>query len=65
MNTWSALNAFGNGKMEVLVRENIVGIRLAKINSPQKPVQDTVFAERHAHTFYFQGTTEIVESDAQ
>jgi len=34
MNPWSALNAFGNGKMEVLVRENIVGIRLAKINSP-------------------------------
>jgi hypothetical protein len=34
METWSALNAFEHGKMEVLARENIVGIRLAKINSP-------------------------------
>jgi hypothetical protein len=34
MEPWSALNSIENGKMEVLVRENIVSILLAKINSP-------------------------------
>jgi hypothetical protein len=31
METWSALNAFENGKMEVLAREDIMGIRLVTI----------------------------------
>ena len=65
MENWSARNAFEKGKMDVFARENIVDIRLAKINSPQKSVQTTLSAKRRAHTFYSQGTTEIVECDVQ
>lgn len=39
METWSAPNAFKNGEPTMLTPGNIVEIRPAKINSPQKSVR--------------------------